>query len=222
MNERVRAALALLEEARETLLEFADDVWARIDHRNGEQVRVGVAFVRDYDDKVTELARLADEIEQMIQTWNGRSPATTVRESVPLEPLNESGPFGNRPPHRLSEKSDDGTFQGIKPVGFTFGNKRFPADEWVKVYVAVCQEVYQSSPERFERLVDQVAVGTRDKSPYFSRDPNRIAEPHPIADGIYARLKAGPDQLCARMRHILRRCEIPTTDVTFYLEHEPR
>ncbi len=224
MNERVRAALAQLEEAREALLEFADDVWAGIDHRDTERVTAGVAFVREYDDKVAALARLTDEIERMIQTWNGRSPATAASESVHVEQLGSShadGPFGNRPPHRLSE-GVEGRFQGIEPVGFTLGDKGFPADTWVIAYVTLCRDLYRRDQARFQRMVDGRLYGGRVKSPYFSRDRSRMVEPHLIEDGIYARLKAGANEVCRRMLMLLRLYEIPPSEIAVYLKHEPR
>lgn len=218
MNERVRAALAQLEEARETLLAFSGDVWHGVDTRDNEQVRSAAAFLTACNDHLVALGRLSDEISTLVRDYlgdpveiEGAAPSTDAAANARIIRELDRGT-----PHTLDED-----FSYKRPFGYKLlGRAAKDIRTWRGLFKLVCLQLAEIAPTTFAALPDDPQFVSRQGFKSFSRNPADLRYAMPLRDGIYAEANRSANQLAWTMKQLMIAFGVSPAELTIYLRQD--
>lgn len=216
--ERVEMILRQLEEAREGLFSYADDVWQGIDHRDAAKRDAGVAFIDALNERITDLGNLTDQLEQLI----GQYTAVTPRP----RPRVVTSPQGGAAPHAqdltgATAHTLDESFTWKRPYGFTLRSLEVTdVATWREFYGALCGALAEVDAETFRRLPENdqflSSHGHRD----FARTRNGLREAMPIGDGIFAEVHYSANSIRDNIKKLLNLFGFEPADIRVYLRQE--
>jgi hypothetical protein len=218
MNERVRTALAQLEEAREALLEYADGVWQSIDNRDNEQVQKKVPFVTACNDKLVELGRLTDDLGALVRDYlgepvdaEGEAPSTDAERNARVIRELDRGT-----PHTIDE-----VFSYKRPYGFKLrGRAAKDIRTWRRLYALVCLQLAELAPATFAALPDDAQFTTPQGHRAFSRSRADLRSALLLRDGIYAEAHYSANGVARNLRRLLAAFRVNPNELTIYLRQD--
>lgn len=218
VNERVWAALAQLEEARETLLEFVDGVWQSIDHRDNEQVQHKVPFVTACNDQLVALGRLTDDLGVLVRDYvgepvegEGEAPGADAAANARIIRELDRGT-----PHTLDED-----FTHKRPYGFKLlGRAARDVRTWRRLYALVCRQLAEIAPATFAALPDEPQFVSPQGFRSFSRNPAELRFAMLLRDGIYAEANHSADDLARSLKKLLPAFRVSPSELTIYLRQD--
>jgi hypothetical protein len=83
------------------------------------------------------------------------------------------------------------------------------ASAWPLFYEALLQELYGRDPAKLSRLADEPAGLMRGGRPLFARVPERLEDPLPITDAIFAEADLEPEMLIQVIRGLITEMGYP-------------
>lgn len=119
-------------------------------------------------------------------------------------------------PRRQSEQEGRGIDQdytGQNVRGFSFQNRRYDVSSWRDLLVRVCEIISQRNPSEFNRVLQL----TGRKRPYFSRNPDELRNPAPIAkSGIFTETNLSANGKVRRACQVLSLFDYDTNDLSIF------
>jgi len=221
MTQPVRDILCDLENIRENLLAFSDDVWLNIEHNDTKTMKAGIAFKEKLNTQLDAFGKLADEMATLVkeytkvQTEGEASTETEVGKTDAdnnriIKDLNRSIP------HDLGE---DFTF--MRPCGFVLEGKGYQdVTTWTRVYELVLRQLAKKDPALFKALPDNPVTITRRDNSHFSRKPSDLRKALVLPGGIYAETNLSANYLCTSIRTLLSIFSLPLTACTIFLRQD--
>ncbi len=215
MNKPVKGLLEQLEEVREQLLAFADDVFHGIDHRNAEQLAKGVEFVRIYNERLAAFDQVADELSRMIQQYTHVSveetSAVPSTDRARFERITRE--LDTATPHYLNE---DFTYK--RPYGFVLLSQAYKdIVTWRHLYEAVCRVLAELNPNQWVELPNNPVFTSVQNKKAFSRDARDLRSPLPAIRGVYAEAHYSANSIRDNMLKLLKEFGIEERELKIYL-----
>ena len=123
------------------------------------------------------------------------NPWLTQRPAAP-QPLPSASPSpGVSPGGDLGQKV---------PFGFVLGGQTFTsASAWPLFYEALLEELYERAAEKLSRLADEGSGFLRGGKPLFARLPDRLDDPLPVAEALFAEADLSPEDLIEVIKGLL-------------------
>lgn len=221
MTQPVRNILRDLDNIRENLLAFSDDVWLSIDHNDTKAMKAGMAFKEKLNTQLDAFGKLSDEMTRLVQEY------TQVRTEGEASPETEIGKtaadntriikdLNRNEPHAITEE-----FTYKRPCGFVLDGKGYQdVTTWTRVYELVIRHLAKKDPALFKALPDNPATITRRNNPHFGRKPAGLRKPLALPNGLYAETNLSANHLCASIRTLLDIFSIPLTSCTIFLRQD--
>ena len=218
MNIKIKGLLDQLEEVREQLLAFADDVFHSIDYRNPDQLATGIEFIKTYNERLTAFDQFADELSRMIQQrTNVHVEDASFMPSIDRASFERiTGELDTATPHYLVE---DFTYK--RPYGFIFHEAAYKDIlTWKHLYEAVCRILAECDPMRWAGLPDNAVFISAQNRRAFSRDEGDLRGPLPPIQGIYPEGHYSANSIRDNMVKLLNEFGINHDELRIYLRQD--
>ena len=207
IDETMRDVTGRLEEMKRQLEALSMAIWENIDHDDTAGLEAGVRFKQRYNERRSTLEKTLGEMLALLREYprpgpdKGELPETAVKpeEAVPsptpVAPGDATKPVSGPLLANLDQKV---------PFGFVLGGQTFTsASAWPLFYEALLQEFYGRAPEKLSRLAEEPGAFTQNGRPLFARVPDRLDDPLPIADAIFAEADLHPEVLLEVIRRLI-------------------
>jgi hypothetical protein len=189
-----------LETVRSELEALSGAIWQSIDHEDDSQLAAGVRFKQRYNERRTELEKSVGEMLSLLRDYprSGPGRGEPATPGAGVAPVNE--PVPTSAVHKEAAEpvlaAPVGDLDKKVPFGFVLGGQTITsASAWPLFYEALLQELYGQAPEKLSRLADEPGSFTQSGRPLFARVPDRLDDPLPIADAIFAEADMHPQVL---------------------------
>ncbi len=96
------------------------------------------------------------------------------------------------------------------------------ASAWPLFYEALLQELYGRAPEKVSRLAEEPGAFTQNGRALFARVPDRLDDPLPIADAIFAEADMHPEILLQVIRRLISEMGYPLDSFKILLKEKNR
>jgi hypothetical protein len=202
-------------------------IWQDIDHEDAAALEAGVRFKQRYNERRGALEQAMTEMLALLGEYPVSGPGTGA-EVPPEAPLAET-------PEEHPTPSDAGAHSGIQasalagdldkkaPFGFMLGGQTFTsASAWPLFYEALLQELYGRDPERISRLADEPGDFRYRGKPLFARVPDRLDDPLPIAEAIFAEADVDPEVLLGIIKRLIGEMGYPLDTFKILLREKNR
>jgi hypothetical protein len=148
----------------------------------------------------------------------GERPSEKPAEKPAAEPVPPPVP---RPAVAASPLAKD--LEQKLPFGFMLGGQTFTsASAWPLFYEALLQELYGRAPEKLSRLADTPDVFEIGGRPLFARVPDRLDDPLPIAEALFAEADLAPAVLIDVIKRLVREMGYPLDTFKILLKEKNR
>ncbi len=109
------------------------------------------------------------------------------------------------------------------PFGFAMGGRPYTsASAWPLFYGALLQELYGRAPEKLSRLADAPGGFQQAGRPLFSRVPDGLDDPLPIADAIFAEADMAPETQLQVIKRLIEYTGYPLDTFKILLKEKER
>lgn len=221
MTQPIRNILRDLDNIRENLLAFSDDVWLSIDHNDTAAMKSGMAFKEKLNAQLDTFSQLSVEMTGLIQEYTNiqtegeASPETEVGRTAAdntriIKDLNRSET------HALTED-----FTWKRPCGFILEGRGYKdVSTWTRVYELTLRHLAGKDAGLFAKLPDNPATITRRDNRRFSRNPTDLRKPLALPNGIHAETNLSAKDLCESIRTVLFIFSIPPASCAIFLRQD--
>lgn len=218
MNDRTRQILEDLEAVRENLLALSDDIWHSIDHNDSDALEEGVAFKRNYNEKMADFDRLATELSTIIQQFTSVRLGAEEESGADDEDQNTRiiQELNRDEPHTIDE---DFTFK--RPHGFILQGKGTSGiTTWRRLFELLCRQLLRLDPERFRSLVDHPDFISNRGHHAFNTTADGIRSASQIADGLFMEINLSANSIRDTIRRLLDTFEIRRAELQIFLRQD--
>ncbi|MCU0835720.1 MAG: hypothetical protein MUC77_15005 [Chromatiaceae bacterium] len=225
IDERLREAKGQLEQVSARLEALSKALWESIDHDDPAALEAGVRFKQGYNERRAALEQALARMLALLAEHpaaggpkGGERPSEKPVEKPAAEP---PPPAASRPAVTASPLAKE--LEQKLPFGFMLGGQTFTsASAWPLFYEALLQELYGRAPERLSRLADapdELEIGGR---PLFARVPDRLDDPLPIAEALFAEADLAPAVLLEVIKRLVREMGYPLDSFKILLKEKNR
>jgi len=221
MTQPVRNILRDLDNIRENLLAFSDDVWLAIDHNDTAALEAGVVFKKKLNTQLDAFGSLSTEIARLVQEYTKvqtEGEASTAIEigSTPAENTRIIKDLDRNDKHTLTE---DFTYK--RPCGFVLeGTGYKDVSTWSRVYELVMRHLAARAPAVFKSLADHPATVTKRGNRRFTAKRDELRKPLALPHGLYAETNLSANDLCESIRTLLPLFSVSLDACTLYLRQD--
>lgn len=216
--DRVEMILRQLEEAREGLFSYADDVWQGIDHRDAAKRNAGVAFIDALNEHITDLGNLTDQLEQLIEQYTAVTPRPRPR--VVTSPQEGTAPHTQELAGATAHTLDE-SFTWKRPYGFTLRSLEVTdVATWRELYGALCGALAELDAETFRALPENNQFLSQHGHRDFARTRKGLREALVVGDGIFAEVHYSANSIRDKIKELLILFGVQPADMRIYLRQE--
>jgi hypothetical protein len=224
IDETLRSVRGELEQLRGRLEALSGALWQCIDHEDPKALEAGVRFKQGYNER---RAALDEAIGRMLALLVDHPASGPGRGSEkPMEraaaPEQVSRPPSPRPQLSAANLTLAGEMEQKLPFGFMLNGQTFTsASAWPLFYEALLQELYGRGPEQLSRLADP-PVFEHGGRPLFARVPDRLDDPMPIADALFAEADLPAGALLEVIKRLMGEMGYPLESFKILLKEKNR
>lgn len=221
MTKPVRNILDDLENIRENLLAFSDDVWLDIDHNDTQSLEQGIAFKKRLNEQIDAFGTLSDELTHLVQEYTqiqieGEAATGTEVGGSSAENSRIIKDLNQNEAHLITEK-----FTYKRPCGFILDNVGYQdINTWSRVYELVLRQLAKKDTATFKGLPENPDTLTRRDNRHFSRNPAELRKALALPEGINAEINLSANHICSSIRTLLKIFSIPETSMTLFLRQD--
>ena len=218
MTDRTRLLLEDLEAVRENLLALSDDIWQSIDHNDPDSLEEGVAFKRNYNEKLAAFDTLATELSRLVQQFTSVNLSLEEKTGGDSESENQRiiQELDRDVPHSLDED-----FTWKRPYGFILlGRGTTGITTWKRLFELFCLQLLAHDRDRFRSLVKHPEFVSKRGHHSFShtRDPLRSALQ--LDTDLFTEINLSANSIRDTIRRMLVIFEIPIADLKVFLRED--
>lgn len=218
MTDRTRLLLEDLEAVRENLLALSDDIWQSIDHNDPDSLEEGVAFKRNYNEKLAAFDTLATELSRLVQQFTSVNLSSEEKTGGDSESENQRiiQELDRDVPHSLDED-----FTWKRPYGFILlGRGTTGITTWKRLFELFCLQLLAHDRDRFRSLVKHPEFVSKRGHHSFShtRDPLRSALQ--LDTDLFTEINLSANSIRDTIRRMLVIFEIPIADLKVFLRED--
>jgi len=227
IEESLRIVTDRLDQMRGQLETLSRAIWQDIDHEDPARLETGVSFKKRFNERRATLEHSVGEMLALLKDYPTLGPGSGVEESGEAA-QGETGEgkqdFPEPAPQLEIESSPvAGDLDKKAPFGFVLGGQTFTsASAWPLFYEALLQELYGRAPEKLSRLADDPGSFRYRGRPLFARVPDRLDDPLPVADAIFAEADLDPAVLLAVIKHLIGEMGYPLESFKILLREKSR
>ena len=221
MTKPIRNILEDLENIRENLLAFSDDVWLDIDHNDTQSLERGIAFKKRLNEQIDAFGTLSDEMTHLIQEY---TQIQTEGEATTGTEVGGSSTENNRIVKDLNQNeahsiAEEFTYK--RPCGFIFEGVGYQdINTWSRVYELVLRQLAKKDAATFKGLSEHPETFTRRDNRHFSRNPEELRKALALPEGINAEINLSANHICSSIRTLLKIFSLPETSLTLFLRQD--
>jgi hypothetical protein len=229
IGRRVAEAIRRLEDLGKGLEGLSADIWQAIDHEDEERLASGVRFKQQYNARRRELGGAADRMLALLKAFPDSGPGrgaavepapgmqAAESETEPPEPVAAASVVEAGAPPLLRDLDQKA------PFGFILSGQTFTsASAWPLFYEALLQEFYGRDPAKLSRLADEPGGFTYRGRPLFARVPDRLEDPLPVTDAIFAEADLDPEVIIQVIRSLIAELGYPLESFKILLKEKKR
>jgi hypothetical protein len=226
-----------LERLGQELEAVSAEIWRSIDHNDPAGLEQGVAYKQRFNQRRGPLEAAVAEMLALLRDnplsdpGPGEALAPPKIASVPPPPPSvvpsvapataRAATAAVREPAR--EHILNGDLGQKVPFGFVLGGQTFTsASAWPLFYEALLEELYGRAAEKLSRLADDGAGFLRGGKPLFARLPDRLDDPLPVAEALFAEADLAPEDLIEVIKGLLREIGYPLDSFKILLKEKNR
>lgn len=224
IDETLRSVRGELEQLRGRLEALSGTLWQCIDHEDPEALEAGVRFKQGYNERRAALdeaiARMLALLAEHPASGPGRGGDKPAQPAA--APEQASRPPATRPQLSAASLTLAGEMEQKLPFGFMLNGQTFTsASAWPLFYEALLQELYGRAPERLSRLADPPVLEHGGR-PLFARVPDRLDDPMPIADALFAEADLPSGTLLEVIKRLIGEMGYPLESFKILLKEKNR
>lgn len=221
MTQPIRKILRDLDNIRENLLAFSDDVWLGIDHNDTQALEAGFAFKKKLNAQLDAFGKLSEEMTRLVQEY---TQVQTEGEASPETEIGKTAADNTRiikdlnrnEAHAITEE-----FTYKRPCGFILDGKGYQdVTTFTRLYELVLRQLANKDPAQFRSLPDNPAMITKRGNRRFSRNTADLRKPLALPNGINAEANLSANDLCESIRTLLGIFALPLTSCTIFLRQD--
>jgi len=246
IDSAVQALRRQLERMAQELDAVSGEIWRSIDHNDPAGLDKGVAYKQRFNQRRGPLEAAAAEMVALLREYplsdpgSGETLTTPKVVSVPsalpaqaAQPLTHPAaqalahPAAGRVATPAREARPAASVAGDLgqkvPFGFVLGGQTFTsASAWPLFYEALLDELYGRAAEKLSRLADEGSGFVRGGKPLFARMPDRLDDPLPVAEALFAEVDLAPEDLIEVIKGLLREIGYPLDSFKILLKEKNR
>lgn len=208
IEQSLRETKEQLERMRGQLQALSKAVWQDIDHDDPVLLEAGVRFKQGYNERRTALQDAMDQMLDLLRAYSSSGPGAGVGEHTDgtAESAAVIASELAEPPvvEPVVEPPVAAGLEKKVPFGFVLGGQTYTsASAWPLFYEALLQELYGRAPEKLSRLADAGGGFQQSGRLLFSRVPDPLGDPLPVADAIYAEADLPPEALLQVIKRLI-------------------
>jgi hypothetical protein len=217
-----------LAQVRAGLEGLSGAIWQAIDHEDPTGLEAGVRFKQRYNEQRKELDACAGRMLALLREFPGTGPSggREAAETHTAEPRAVPGQEEKSLPTSAIQAEAAppvGNLEKKAPFGFILGGQTFTsASAWPLFYEALLQEFYARAPEKLSHLADAPGVFTHKGHALFARVPDRLEDPLPIAEALFAEADMDPEILLKVVRRLISELGYPLDSFKILLREKNR
>ncbi len=218
MVERIDLILRELEEAREGLLSYADEVWVDIDHSNATKLASGNVFIESLHKRITDLSKVTSELEELVRQY-AHSDLRKQPHIVQIDKTYDARQFAEldrATTHTLSE-----SFTKQRPYGFILQKQAVTGIvNWRDLYRALIHLLSEHDPVRFNALPENDEFLSPQGHRQFTRSQEELREAMPVGESIFAEANCSANYIRDNMKRLLKVFGYHSSDLRIYLRQD--
>ncbi len=227
-----------LERLGQDLEAVSAEIWRSIDHNDPAGLEQGVAYKQRFNQRRGPLEAAVAEMLALLRDnplsdpGPGEALAQPKMVSVPPPPPNPAPTLAHPAAARAvaPAKGEQPRGQALNgdlgqkvPFGFVLGGQTFTsASAWPLFYEALLEELYGRAAEKLSRLADDGAGFLHAGKPLFARMPDRLDDPLPVAEALFAEADLAPEDLMEVIKGLLREIGYPLDSFKILLKEKNR
>ncbi len=221
IEPRIKHILSQLAEVQRELTALSDDIWLSIDHNDNEALKSAVAFKTAYNNKVSELHELREDISHLIHEFTAQAAVPIDHRQIVTEP---DPPEKVRPLPRpftsLDEQEKhflDESFTDTRPTGFTIEGKDYAGIRtWRELYLKTITYLQAHHPA-FDGVKTAKAFVSKRGHKMFTDDKKELREAAEIHDGLFTEINLSANHIRDNIKLLLDYFEIEPNQFIIYL-----
>jgi len=186
--------------------ELSRALWQNIDHDDPAALDDGVRFKQRFNENRGVLEAAVAQMLALLRDYPLDGPGRGTDESlgeIDERPLQEPAPVAKPIEPGLAPVSL-GDLTNRLPFGFELNGKTYTcATAWPLFYEALLEELYETSAERLSGLAEYPSRFTYNGKILFARLPDKLDDPLPVADALFAEVDLDPEDLIEVIRRLL-------------------
>lgn len=216
VDEALRATRERIEELRSRLEALSRLIWEGIDHDDPVKLELGVRFKQRYNGCRAALDTALVEMAELLGDYaTGSSGDVPESESAASAPTTIKEPIGTAVNKDLLEAK--------VPFGFMLEGRTFTSPSaWPLFYESVLVELYRREPDKFSHLAAPQTHFEYQGRPLFAPQRDRLEDPMPVADDLYAEVDMDPPVLLDVIGRLIRALDYPLDTFKVLLKEKNR
>jgi hypothetical protein len=223
-----------LERMGQELEAVSAEIWRSIDHNDPAGLDKGVAYKQRFNQRRLPLEAAVAEMAALLRDYPLSDPGSgetvtpiKVASVAASPPAPAAQPVAGRAAGQVREVRPGAGLAGDLaqkvPFGFVLGGQTYTsASAWPLFYEALLDELYGRAAEKLSRLADEGSGFLRRGKPLFARLPDRLDDPLPVADALFAEADLAPEDLIEVIKGLLREIGYPLDSFKILLKEKNR
>jgi hypothetical protein len=239
IDSAVQALRRQLERMGPELEAVSAEIWRSIDHNDPSGLDKGVAYKQRFNQRRQPLEAAVAEMVALLRDYplsdpgSGEAVTPLKVASVPApSPAPAAQPVAHPAAGRAAAAQVREARPGASladdlgqkvPFGFVLGGQTYAsASAWPLFYEDLLEELYERAAEKLSRLADEGSGFLRGGKPLFARLPDRLDDPLPIAEALFAEADLAPEDLIEVIKRLLREVGYPLDSFKILLKEKNR
>jgi hypothetical protein len=237
----VQALRRQLERMAQELEAVSAEIWRNIDHNDPAGLDKGVAYKQRFNQRRLPLEAAAADMVAVLRDYPLTDPGSGEVAAIPKvanmpasppPPAAAAQPVAHPAASRAAAPSVRESGPGVSPggdlgqkvpFGFVLGGQTYTsASAWPLFYEALLEELYERAAEKLSRLADEGSGFLRGGKPLFARLPDRLGDPLPVAEALFAEADLSPEDLIEVIKGLLTEIGYPLDSFKILLKEKNR
>jgi hypothetical protein len=228
---RLEEVTRRLEQMSSELEALSAEIWRDIDHEDPRKLEAGVRFKQHYNERRRALDTSAEDMLKLLRAYPNAGPGPGVESlqsegGATVEVTQGEAPQGRESvvrPEAARGSEALGNLDVKVPFGFVLSGSTFTsASAWPLFYEALLQELYGRDPGKLSALADEPGGFVYQGRPLFARVPDRLEDPLPVTDAIFAEADLAPGVLIEVIRGLISEMGYPLDSFKILLKEKNR
>ena len=215
----IKEMLDSLNDIQEQLLAVPDDMLLSIDPRDNDSLEEGTAFIKTYNNRLSEFTGCVSGIAEHLKTFFGVDPEkedveTDAGERIMRDRIVQE--LDRTEAHTLDEN-----YTYKRPYGFVLNDRAFKGlKTWKNLYLHVLDCLYEVDAVKFAALPQEARFISSRGNPQFSMNAADVRVAQQVPGGLLAEINLSANSLIKNIRELLAHFGIESSAMKIYLRED--